>query len=131
MARRIVRALLAAALYLLWSAAAASAGWYLMEPPSVQTPGNRLYLAAPLWGWAVLESFDRASDCEKARSEGPRGGDGVGRAERYPVCLATDDPRLADGYRNNAIPLVPNSFWFVQVPLRLYRCARPARTLGR
>ncbi len=104
----------------------------MMEPPSVATPGNRLYLTAHLSHWLVLESFDAALDCEKARRE-VRQDAAIGRARPYPVCIASDDPRLAERVRNAAM-FVPGTILVLQqgpALLLLLRRDRPARTLGR
>jgi hypothetical protein len=103
-----------------------------MEPPSVATPGSRLYLTAHLSDWLVLESFDAAPDCEKARRE-VRQDAAIGRARPYPVCIASDDPRLAERVRN-AAAFVPGTILVLQqrpALLLLLRRDRPARTLGR
>jgi hypothetical protein len=110
----------------------ARGGWYLMEPPSVATPGDRHYLTAHLSHWLVLESFDAAPDCEKARRE-VRQDAAIDRARRYPVCIASDDPRLAERVRNAAVYVPGTVFVLQQGPalLLLLRRDRPARTLGR
>jgi hypothetical protein len=110
----------------------ARGGWYLMEPPSVATPANRLYLTAHLSHWLVLESFDAALDCEKARRE-VRQDAAIARARPYPVCIASDDPRLGERVRN-AAGFAPGTILVLQqgpALLLLLRRDRPARTLGR
>jgi hypothetical protein len=100
-------------------------GWYLMEPPSVATPSDRLFLREPLVHWNVLESFDSAADCEKARAIVRRDDR---RTESYPACIATNDPRLARFATpvGNFMILAPCRF------LPAFRQGdRPARTLGR
>jgi hypothetical protein len=115
--------LLGGAFCALWSVGETLAGWYLMEPSSVHTPADQFYLAAPLSQWIVLESFDQVADCEAARREAHR----LGRWQRYPVCIATNDPRLA----SDARPLLPTPFWFAQVPVCRRVTRRPLRSLGR
>jgi hypothetical protein len=120
MARNIGEVFLLGVVFcVLWSAKEAPAAWYLIEPPSVQTPAQQLYLAALI----VLESFDRVSDCEGARREARR----LGRGHRSPVCIATDDARLAVDARS----VVRTPFWLVQIPVCCGATGRPSRSLGR
>jgi hypothetical protein len=124
MARNIGEVFLLGVVFcVLWSAKEAPAAWYLMEPPSVQTPAQQLYLAAPLSQWIVLESFDRVSDCEGARRVARRSG----RGHRSPVCIATDDARLAVDARS----VVRTQFWLAQIPVCCGATGRPSRSLGR
>jgi hypothetical protein len=104
----------------------ARGGWYLMEPRSVTTPADHLFLGEPLLQWSVLESFDYAADCEKAKTS-LRHHDEGRRAEIYPTCIASDDPRLA-----RLAP--PVGGFAILRPSRLRPACqwdRPARTLGR
>jgi hypothetical protein len=105
----------------------ACGGWYLMEPPSVTTSADRLFLREPLTHWSVLASFDHAADCEKTRTS-LRHHDKGRRADIYPVCIATNDPRLT----RLALPV---GGLVIFGPLGLCpafrQMERPARTLGR
>jgi len=132
MYRAIAKASFCSVAFFLSVARDAQGGWYLMEPPSVRTPADRIYLGAPLSRWLVLESFDHAPDCEKARGEARQEAASDG-SRSYPACIASDDPRLVEGARN-AAQFVPRTIFVLQQGPALllpHRCDRPPRALGR
>jgi hypothetical protein len=126
---RFLLGCLACAALLFVCARDARGGWYLMEPPSVATPGDRLYLTADLSHWLVLDSFDAAAECEKVRRV-VRQDAAIGSGRPYPVCIASNDPRLAERVRNPAV-FVPGTTFVLQQGPVLLRRDRPPRTLGR
>jgi hypothetical protein len=80
-------------------------GWYLMIPP-FHISGNvvRAELNAPMSKWSQVRAFDRASDCEAARSAEQRkptgnlvimmGAKQAQAVANAAVCIASDDGRF-------------------------------------
>lgn len=86
-------------------ALAALISWYLMIPPFEMSGDNiRANLDAPLSKWSQSRMFDRASDCEAARSAEQRKPTGnlvimLGEKQaqevtKAAVCISSDDPRF-------------------------------------
>src|SRR5258707_11590544 len=83
------------------AAAVLLVGWYLMGPP---VSGN-WWNQATLSGWKIIDSYDTAKECGKARADhaaakpitGVPRSDPLYGAQLLPepeVCVASDDPRL-------------------------------------